>query len=176
MRSRSRLADRILSRYATPFGRCPVRFEIVFTITFGFGRELLVSHWQHVHRDTHLDLGDFNESAPFLQTLRILQAIQLVSIEEFSRSGEFRNPTFPGVQRFVVFSPSYRQVKQRFPAVGNLVVPLFTLQDANPLLDLGPALLKAEDLTVLSVVVADITFSDYLISRQSLIARVSFGL
>ena len=75
-----------------------------------------------------------------------------------------------------MLSPTYRQVEQRLPAVCNFVVPFFTLQDADPLFDLGPALLETEDLPILVVVVANITFSDNLITRQSLIAVVSLRL
>ena len=73
-----------------------------------------------------------------------------------------------------MLSPTYRQVEQRLPAVFNLVVPFFTFQDADPLFDPGPALLKTEDLPILGVVVADITFPDDSISRQSLITCLSF--
>jgi hypothetical protein len=100
--------------------------------------------------------------------------LQLGSFQKFSCSGEFRDPTFPGFQRFGVLSPSYRQVEQRLPAICNLIVPLFTLQEANPFFHLGPALFEPEDLPVLGVIFADVTFSDDSISRQSLITRLSF--
>ena len=73
-----------------------------------------------------------------------------------------------------MLSISYRQMEQRLPAICDFVVPLFSSQQADPFFNLRPAFLKAEDLPVLRIVVADITFPDVLISLQSLITRFSF--
>jgi len=73
-----------------------------------------------------------------------------------------------------MLSISYRQMEQRLPAICDFVVSLFSSQQADSFFNLRPAFLKAEDLPLLDIVVADITFPDDLISLQSLITRFSF--